>query len=207
MSEKRVHTHYDNLKVARDAPPEVIRAAYKSLSQKYHPDRNPGNPSAGRILAILNVAYDVLSDPEKRRLHDKWIAEEEQAIESSGNTTFIHDASEPARTHLKTQQANAIHKGVHRDLTWQATGLNWVGIIFAGVTVDTASQGHQWQQVAQPMGEVLGVAIAYLTVAIVIAVILQRIGGDKPGYRFRLVAVVCGWIMALVLGYPVLTGR
>ncbi|MCS6804710.1 MAG: DnaJ domain-containing protein, partial [Blastocatellia bacterium] len=39
----KLHTHYDNLKVARNAPPEVIRAAYKTLSQRFHPDRNPGD--------------------------------------------------------------------------------------------------------------------------------------------------------------------
>jgi hypothetical protein len=39
----KIHTHYDNLKVSRHAPQEVIRAAYKALSQKYHPDKNPGD--------------------------------------------------------------------------------------------------------------------------------------------------------------------
>jgi len=70
----KVRTHYDNLKVARNAPPEVIQAAYKSLSQKYHPDRNPGDQKAARIMAIINRAYEVLSDPVKRRQHDEWIA-------------------------------------------------------------------------------------------------------------------------------------
>jgi curved DNA-binding protein CbpA len=69
----KVRTHYDNLKVARDAPPEVIRAAYKSLSQKYHPDRNAGDPKASRTMAIINAAYRVLSDPDLRRKHDEWI--------------------------------------------------------------------------------------------------------------------------------------
>ena len=69
----KVRTHYDNLKVARDAPHEVIRAAYKSLSQKYHPDRNPGDPRASRTMAIINAAYRVLSDPDLRRKHDEWI--------------------------------------------------------------------------------------------------------------------------------------
>src|SRR3546814_4953543 len=64
-------THYENLKVARDAPPEVIRAAYKTLSQKYHPDRNPGDPRSARILTLLNAAYAVLSDPDKRQAHDQ----------------------------------------------------------------------------------------------------------------------------------------
>jgi curved DNA-binding protein CbpA len=71
---KQVHTHYDNLKVARDAPPEVIRAAYRSLSQKYHPDCNPGDPKAARIMRIINASYEVLSDPAKRREHDEWIS-------------------------------------------------------------------------------------------------------------------------------------
>lgn len=70
-------THYDNLKVSRDAPPEVIRAAYKSLSQKYHPDRNP-SADAERVMQLLNVAFEVLSDSVKRREHDDWIRYQEQ---------------------------------------------------------------------------------------------------------------------------------
>lgn len=77
----RVYTHYDNLKVARNAPPEVIRAAYKILSQKFHPDRNPGDREAARIMAIINASYEVLSDPERRREHDLWIQREETNIE------------------------------------------------------------------------------------------------------------------------------
>lgn len=81
----RIHTHYDNLKVARDAPPEIIRAAYKTLSQKYHPDRNPNNPDAMRIIKIINSAYEVLSDPVKRREHDDWIAQEEAKAEKTAS--------------------------------------------------------------------------------------------------------------------------
>ncbi len=81
-----VHTHYDNLKVARNAPPEVIRAAYKTLSKKYHPDHNPNNPEAIRIIQLINAAYDVLSDPVKREEHDRWIvnAEAQKAPQRSG---------------------------------------------------------------------------------------------------------------------------
>lgn len=73
----KIHTHYDNLKVARAAPPEVIRAAYKALSQKYHPDKNPGDDKAARIMAIINSAYGTLADPQRRKEHDDWIAAEE----------------------------------------------------------------------------------------------------------------------------------
>ncbi|MCU6498033.1 J domain-containing protein [Rugamonas sp. A1-17] len=77
----KIHTHYDNLKVSRMAPQEVIRAAYKALSQKYHPDKNPGDEKAARIMAILNSAYDTLSDAQRRKEHDEWIAAEEWEIE------------------------------------------------------------------------------------------------------------------------------
>ena len=83
----KIHTHYDNLKVARGAPAEVIRAAYKALSQKYHPDKNPGDEKAARIMAIVNTAYNILSDPLRRKEHDEWIAAEEwevEWLESSG---------------------------------------------------------------------------------------------------------------------------
>lgn len=71
------HTHYDNLKVARNAPPEVIRAAYKALCQQFHPDRHGGHPKATQTFQIINTAYEVLSDPGKRKQHDVWIAKAE----------------------------------------------------------------------------------------------------------------------------------
>lgn len=67
-------THYDSLQVARTASDAVIRAAYKGLSQQHHPDKNPQNiDRAGQIIKTINEAYEVLSDPERRRLHDEWI--------------------------------------------------------------------------------------------------------------------------------------
>ena len=77
----KIHTHYDNLKVSRHAPPEVIRASYKALSQKYHPDKNPGDEKSARIMAVVNTAYNVLSDPVRRKEHDEWIASEEWEVE------------------------------------------------------------------------------------------------------------------------------
>jgi curved DNA-binding protein CbpA len=92
----KIHTHYDNLKVSRMAPQEVIRAAYKALSQKYHPDKNPGDEKAARIMAILNSAYDTLSDGQRRKEHDEWIAAEEWEIEWLESTR--HDSAERAWT-------------------------------------------------------------------------------------------------------------
>lgn len=76
---KKIRTHYDNLMVARNAPPEVIRAAYKTLSQKHHPDRNGNSVESQRVMKIINESYAVLSDSEARRKHDAWIVEVESS--------------------------------------------------------------------------------------------------------------------------------
>ena len=72
----KIHTHYDNLMVSRGAPAEVIRASYLALSKKFHPDVNPSK-DAPRIMKIINTSYEVLSDPEKRRLYDFQVRETE----------------------------------------------------------------------------------------------------------------------------------
>ncbi len=77
----QMHTHYDNLKVARNAPPEVIRAAYKILGQKFHPDRHGGDARATHTFQLITAAYEVLSDPQRRRQHDEWIARRELQLQ------------------------------------------------------------------------------------------------------------------------------
>lgn len=72
-----IHSHYENLKVARDAPIEVIHAAYETLAAKYRPRLKAGEPEATRIAMILSRSYVVLSDPEQRAEHDRWIARAE----------------------------------------------------------------------------------------------------------------------------------
>jgi curved DNA-binding protein CbpA len=62
--------HYDILEVSANASPEVIRAAYKSLMQRYHPDRNPGNAETARRAMLVNQAYEVLSDSSRRTAYD-----------------------------------------------------------------------------------------------------------------------------------------
>lgn len=67
----KVRTHYDNLRVARNADQKAIKAAFRSLSQKHHPDKHPeAREQAEEIFKMINRAYDVLSDPVRRREHD-----------------------------------------------------------------------------------------------------------------------------------------
>lgn len=69
-------TYYDILRVSRRTAPEEVRTAYRKLAQKYHPDKLPGNTDAERVMAMLNEAYGVLSDPDRRAQYDRRIASE-----------------------------------------------------------------------------------------------------------------------------------
>ena len=95
-----LHTHYDALMVSRYASPEVIRAAFKSLSQKYHPDKN-NHPDADRIMQQFNESYKILSDPIERSKYDKLL--NEYARSSNDKNKYDH-----ARTSNHSDRKNKV---------------------------------------------------------------------------------------------------
>ncbi|MGN6258924.1 MAG: molecular chaperone DnaJ [Solirubrobacterales bacterium] len=62
---------YKTLGVSKKASEDEIKKAYRKLARKYHPDRNPGDKEAEDKFKEISAAYDVLSDPEKRKEYDE----------------------------------------------------------------------------------------------------------------------------------------
>lgn len=90
--------YYDVLKVDKDASAQEIKASYKKLIKRYHPDLYPGNKTkAEAITRNLNEAYDVLSDPDKRALYDL-------SIDEPISETKTYDYTPPKQQHYYYQQ-------------------------------------------------------------------------------------------------------
>ena len=64
--------YYSVLGVARNASDKDIRQAYRRLARKYHPDVNPSDKDAESKFKEINAAYEVISDPEKRKKYDQF---------------------------------------------------------------------------------------------------------------------------------------
>ncbi len=72
MEQVRFKNYYDVLGVTRGADKAAVRAAYRELARKLHPDVNRDDPLAEDRFKEINEAYEVLSDPEKRTLYDRF---------------------------------------------------------------------------------------------------------------------------------------
>ncbi len=86
MPEKR--DYYEVLNVARTASPEEVKRAFRRLALKVHPDNYKGDKAEGeKKFKELSEAYEVLSDPEKRNLYDRYGHE---GLRGAGVHDFSH---------------------------------------------------------------------------------------------------------------------
>lgn len=122
---RNFHTHYDNLKVSFHATPEAIQQAYRRLSMRHHPDRNPGNEHANSIMAIINQSYRVLSDPFLRAEHDRWI---EHRARNHGTPPHAPRPTDPPPAYQE-QAAGPVHTHPWRFIIANSAGLAWLALI------------------------------------------------------------------------------
>ncbi|WP_332660875.1 DnaJ domain-containing protein [Brevundimonas sp.] len=81
-------THYDTLKVTRDADDEVIESAYRALMKKYHPDKTNGDLAATERAKLINAAYSTLRDPQARERYDRTLTFSEPEFRNETEPTW-----------------------------------------------------------------------------------------------------------------------
>jgi len=77
--------YYKILDVSRNASEEEIKKSYRKIAMQFHPDRNPGNKDAEDRFKMASEAYEVLRDPEKREIYDRYGIE---GLKGTGFTGF-----------------------------------------------------------------------------------------------------------------------
>jgi len=100
---------YEMLQVHRLAEPEIIEAAYRRLTLKYHPDRNK-SPDANGRMTRLNLAYETLSDPTKRAKYDRERADNSRGPQpgaSSSSSQGARSGPQPGASGSSSQGARS----------------------------------------------------------------------------------------------------
>jgi len=104
--------YYEVLQVHPSAEPEVIEAAYKKLAQKYHPDVS-SNPASAERMKKINVAHDILGNPEQRKNYDsEWLQKKYASNDSAkyNSTTLPIPIVEPTYIKLKNVTPGEVKK-------------------------------------------------------------------------------------------------
>lgn len=96
-------SYYDILQISNEASPEIIKAAYTTLIEKYHPDNNPAFPEeCTEMIKRLNSAYEVLSDPSKRKVYDQQLYNQSARSFASSPTSAPRTKSNHTFRHVMT---------------------------------------------------------------------------------------------------------
>ncbi len=129
--------YYRVLGVAKDASEKDIKQAYRKLRAKYHPDMNPDDPGAEEKFKEVNEAYEVLSDPEKRKLFDQFGSEWKGWEQRGGAPDDFWQqwgAGQGGRGYTYTTGPSDFGQGGFSDFFQQLFG-GWEQGVFAGMAV------------------------------------------------------------------------
>ncbi len=107
----KYQNYYKILGIAEDASEDQIKKAFRKGARKYHPDVNPDNPEAEENFKILNEAYQVLSEPEKRKKYDQFGSQWKEHSQTGGQPddfNWSQWSSGPATNQAPGQQTRTV---------------------------------------------------------------------------------------------------
>jgi DnaJ-class molecular chaperone len=116
---------YELLGVSRQASADDVRRAYRRLARKHHPDANPDDPGSEERFKELYQAYEILSNPEKRRSYDERFRaasqrNRERPRARSGGGPGAGDASQVNLANLFARMGGP--SGGRKEVSWELRG-------------------------------------------------------------------------------------
>lgn len=119
--------------------------AYKALVGKYHPDRNPSCEKSLRAMQVINASYEVLSNPDKRARHDRWITKQNEFYKQAHTQSnvvydsYSRSATSQTKTASPTPQPTATQQSPHvepaKNASSSSSGCGCLALIAIGVVV------------------------------------------------------------------------
>ncbi len=100
---------YQVLGLSRDAGEEDIKRAYRQQAMKYHPDRNPGDHQAEGKFKEVGRAYDILSNPEKRSMFDRYGTVDDSGMNRGGSPFGGFDMEDALRSFMENFGFGGFH--------------------------------------------------------------------------------------------------
>lgn len=126
-------THYEVLNITEDADPAVVKASYKALAHRFHPDRTPNSPKAAvNKFHQISEAYDVLSNPGSRRAYDEQLRME-RSIHATHSAGLSTKATPPGSSapHTSPVRGSWLQSSELGSFL-QSAAINWIRKLTAG---------------------------------------------------------------------------
>ena len=89
-----IKNYYTILRISSDSTSVEIKKAYRKLANQYHPDKNKGDVLSSEIFKEINIAYENLIDPEKRKKYDFSLSQNETFFDDSSQNNSSNDKEE-----------------------------------------------------------------------------------------------------------------
>jgi len=129
--------YYDILEVSETASLEVIKAAYRTLSKRYHPDARKEKPLPKDIdMALINEAYEVLSDEQKRKRYDEILKSKKASSRQYQKTSNAEDYNSKSKADFTNQNYTCksdFSENQSEDADVETETIGWFGKMVKGV--------------------------------------------------------------------------
>lgn len=169
-----MESYYEVLGVNNNATPEQIKSAYRNLAFKYHPDKNPNNKNSENKFKIINEAYSILSDEEKRKSYDLNIGKENATKHNYSNEDALYQFMNTMYTYATEMTMNNIRS---KDIAEFLISKGCPNLIAQSIAINIENQRKS--MIRKEAGELFVKSILSVIGGLIFTTISYNLGGSR----------------------------